>query len=186
MDIKIRFWCHNKCKVTTKYLNSKFLTRGNAETISSALIETLDEYNRNCLMLSMDGPNTNWLVLDKMSSHRQQMELPSFFDVDCGGLHTMHGAFQTGAGATNLLLDKVLHGMWKLFKDSPARRDTYITVTLCEDFLLSFCKTRWVVDEKVAPKAIENWPNIVQVIKYYEGLASSKRPRNKKSYDTLV
>ena len=76
--------------------------------------------------------------------------------------------------------------MWKLFNDSPARRDTYITVTRSEDFHLSFCKTRWVEDEKVAAKAAEIWPNIVQVIKHYGDLAPSKRPRKNKSYDTLV
>ena len=186
MDIKIRFCCDDKCKVTTKYHNSKFLARGNAETIISALIETLDGLdNRNCFMLSMDGPNTEWSVLDKMSTHHQQTELPSFFDVGCCGLHTVHGAFQTGAVATNWLLDKVLHGMWKLFKDSPPRRGTY-TVTHSEDFPLSFCKTRWVEDEKVAAKAVKIWPNIVQVVKHYEGLAPSKCPRNNKSHDALV
>ena len=72
MDIKIRFLSDDKCKVmTTSYLDSKFLARGNAETINSALIETLDGLdNRNCLMLSMDGPNTNGSVLDKISSRR--------------------------------------------------------------------------------------------------------------------
>ena len=45
----------------------------------------------------MDGPNTNWSVLDKVSSHRQQMELPSFFDNGSRGLPTVHGTFQTGA-----------------------------------------------------------------------------------------
>ena len=60
MDIKIRLWCNDKGKVTTRYLDSKFLACGNAETISSALIKTLDGLgNRNCLILSMDGPNTN-------------------------------------------------------------------------------------------------------------------------------
>ena len=85
-------------------------------------------------MLYMDGPNANWSVVDKMSSPRQQMELPSFFNVGCCGLHTVHGAFQTGIVAANWLLVKVLHGMWKLFKGSPARRDTYITITCSEDF----------------------------------------------------
>ena len=141
MDIKIRFWCNDKYKVTTKYLDSKFLARGNAETISIALIKTLDGLdNRNSLMLSMDGPNTNWSVLDKVSSHCQQMELPSFFEVGCCGLYTVDGAFQTGAVATNWLLDKVLHGMWKLFKDSLARMDTYITVTCSKDFSSVFVK----------------------------------------------
>ena len=38
----------------------------------------------------------------------------------------------------------------------------------------------------MAAKAVEIGPNIVQVIKHYKGLAPSKRPRNNKSYDTLV
>ena len=155
MSIIIRFWCNDKCKVATRYLCSNFLARGNAETIRSTLIETLDGLdNRNCLMLPMNGPTTNWSVSGKVCSHRHQMELPSFFDVGCCGLHTVHGAFQTGEVATNWLLDKVLHSMWKLFKDSPTRRDTYITVTCPEDFPLSFCKTGWVEDEKVAPKDV--------------------------------
>ena len=95
------------------------------------------------------------------------MELPSFFEVGFCGLHTVHGAFQTGAVATNWLLDKVLHCKWKL-KDSPARSDTYITVSCSEDFPLGFCKTCWVEDEKVSAKAVEIGPNIVQVIKHYE------------------
>ena len=112
------------------------------ETINIALIETLDELgNRNCLMLSIDKTYTNWSVLDKVSSHGQQMELSSFFYVGFCGLHTVHGAFQTGAVAMIWLLDKVLHGMWKLFKDFSVRWDTYITVAHSEDFPLSFCKS---------------------------------------------
>ena len=66
MDIKIRFCSDDKCKVATRYLDSKSLPCGNGETISSALIETLDGLdNRNCFMLSMDGTNTNWSVLEK-------------------------------------------------------------------------------------------------------------------------
>ena len=34
---------------------------------------------------------------------------------------------------------------------------------------------------KVAAKAVEIWPIIKQVIKHYEGLGPSKRPRNNKS-----
>ena len=64
----------------------------------------------------MDGPNANWSVVDKMSSPGQQMELPSFFNVGCCGLHTVHGAFQTGIVAANWLLVKVQHGMWKLLR----------------------------------------------------------------------
>lgn len=52
MDIKIRFWCDDKCKVTARYLDSKFLAYGNAETIRSALVKTLDGLdNKLCYAL---------------------------------------------------------------------------------------------------------------------------------------
>ena len=38
----------------------------------------------------------------------------------------------------------------------------------------------------MAGKAVEIWPNIVQVMKHYEDLAPSKRLRSSKSYNTLV
>ena len=76
--------------------------------------------------------------------------------------------------------------MWQNFHQSPARRDIYIKETKCEIFPLPFCKTRWIEDEPVAARAIQLWPNIVKVIKYFQSLCRSKRPQNNKSYDTLV
>ena len=113
------------------------------------------------------------------------MELLSIFHVGCCGLHTLYGSFQTGAVATNWLLDRVPHCMWKLLKDLSARKDTCITVTCSEDFPLSFCKTCWVEDEKMVAKAVKFWSNIVPVIKHYEGLVHQNAQDNK-SYYTLA
>ena len=38
----------------------------------------------------------------------------------------------------------------------------------------------------MAAKTVEIWPNIVHVIKHYEGLTPSKHPKNNRSYDILV
>ena len=40
----------------------------------------------------------------------------------------MHVAFQTGIKATNWEVEKLLKAMFKLFHDSPARRDLYIKI----------------------------------------------------------
>ena len=53
-------------------------------------------------------------------------------------------------------------------------------------FPLHFCKTRWVEDEPVAERAIQIWWNVVKVIRYWLALSVSKRPRNNKSFDTLI
>ena len=49
-----------------------------------------------------------------------------------------------------------------------------------------FCSTRWIEDESVASRAIEIWESIVKVIKHWQVLLSSKRPKQNKSYETLV
>ena len=48
-----------------------------------------------------------------------------------------------------------------------------------------FSATRWIEDEVVAERALLLWPNIVKVVKYWEGLCKSKRPKNK-SYETIT
>ena len=87
---------------------------------------------------------------------------------------------------TDWEVSKVLHAMWRIFDESPARRDIYISETGCDIFPLHFYKTRWVGDKPVAARGILIWENMVQVVKYWFSLSKSKRPRNNKSFDTLV
>ena len=73
--------------------------------------------------------------------------------------------------------------MWKLFNDSPARRDLYINLNRSDNFPLMFCQTRRLEDESVASRAIDVWKFIVSVINHFESLSKSKRPKNNESYD---
>ena len=38
----------------------------------------------------------------------------------------VHGAFQTGAAKVNWQISKVLKAIFKIFDESPARRDVYL------------------------------------------------------------
>ena len=76
--------------------------------------------------------------------------------------------------------------MWGLFHDSPARRDTYITINRSDQFPLMFCQTRWVEDVPVATRALEIWSFVVAVVEHFQALPSSRRPFSNKSYDILV
>ena len=49
-----------------------------------------------------------------------------------------------------------------------------------------FCSARWIEDESVASRAIEIWEIIVKVIKHCQVLSASERPKQNKSYETLV
>ena len=76
--------------------------------------------------------------------------------------------------------------MWRLFYDSPARRDAYITINRSDQFPLMFCQTRWVEDVPVATRALEIWSFVVIVVEHFQALPSSRRPLNNKYDDILV
>ena len=48
-----------------------------------------------------------------------------------------------------------------------------------------FSPTRWVQNKSVEERADEVWDSVVKVMKHWEGLSQSQRPKNK-SYETLV
>ena len=134
----------------------------------------------------MDLTNVNWDVLSFHSSDREENEFSGLINVGSCGLHVLHGALQTRIMVTDWEVSKVLHAMWKISDEWPARRDIYIKETGCDIFPLHFCKTRLVEDEPVAARGIQIWENIVQAVKYWRSLPKTKHPRNKKSFDTLV
>ena len=51
--------------------------------------------------------------------------------------------------------------------------------------MFRFCHTRWVEDRPVADRALEVWPSVLKVIKYWEGLYKSSRP-SIKSYQVVL
>ena len=75
--------------------------------------------------------------------------MSSVIELGSCGLHIVHDAPQTGMTQSDGNLHKVLHAMWKIFDESPARRDVSIRET-CDVFLLHFCKTSWVEHRPVA------------------------------------
>ena len=113
-------------------------------------------------------------------------ELSRLINIGSCALHMLHNALQTGIRETDWEVSKVLRAMWKMFDESPARRDICTRETGCDIFPLHFCKTREVEDEPVATRGIQIWKNIVEVMKYWRSLPKSKHPCNNKSFDTLV
>ena len=187
MDTVVKYFDDVTGLVETRYLTSAFLKRPNSSNLHDKLLESLSSLDLGKMrQLSMDGPNVNWDVLKINCQYREENEHPKLINIGSCGLHVMHGALRTGTIATVWEIHKVLHAMWKIFDESPARRDIYMRETSCDILPLHFCKTRWIEDEPVAERAIQIWPNIVKLVKYWLTLPASKRPKNNKSYETLL
>ena len=186
LDIHKRFWDDSKCMAVTRYFDSHFPRRPNADNIVTKLQQSLQKIvAEKMIQLSMDGPATNWSVFEKMSDQRKNDEIPCLENIGSCGLHTVSNTLQNGAKKNGWKLDEVLKSMWKLFQDSPALKDIYFRENKSTIFPMKFCLNRWVENVTVAERDVNTWFSVLKVVKYYEGLAPSKRPKNK-SYETLV
>ena len=53
-----------------------------------------------------------------------------------------------------------MSSLYRLFTDSPARRDDFTAITSSEMFPLEYCKHRWLENVAVVRRATEMWPSI--------------------------
>ena len=169
------------------YLDSKFLLRPNAKNLKCELVASITGLDMaKFLQLLMDGPNTNWNVLNLVSNHLVENGYKNLIEIGSCSLHTVHGAFQTGATKTGWELNKVLKAVHKIFNESPALRDVYLKEGSLSKFPIKFCKTRWIEDKEVPELTLEVWESVVATVRYWESLFKSKKPKNNNSFDTSV
>ena len=63
LDIRIRFWDDSKHMAVTRYSDSRFLRRPNADNIVTKLQQSLQKLvAEKMIQFSMHGPATNWSV----------------------------------------------------------------------------------------------------------------------------
>ena len=146
MDIHIRFYDVDSGTISTRYLDSRFVFRPNANVLSGEIINAIKDLDGSrMIMLGMDGPDVNWCVFGKINAEREKHNHAPLFNVGSCDLHSIHGAFETGMTSNQWEIGKILKSTFKLFNKSPARKDLYITISNSNVFpkplvLLNFLK----------------------------------------------
>ena len=128
MDVALRFWNEKKGQAETKYYDSQFLSRPNAENLYAGLETSMKGLDKaNLLQLAMDGPKVNWNVLSILNDKLESENFSKTIDIGSCAQHTIHGAFKDGFQKSSWKIDKLLKSIFWLLNDSPARRDVYLT-----------------------------------------------------------
>ena len=163
MDVMVRIWDANR--VRTRYLTSKFLGHAYAETIQEELYDCCSSLGlRGLLQLSMDGPHVNWKAFDLLNAQVETETRRKLLDVGSCGLHTVHNAFKSGWQETDWDLQHSFTSLYWLFKDTPARREDFTSLTGSRSFPKRFCQTRWLENIDVADRVIEIWPDVERYV----------------------
>ena len=112
--------------VVTRYLDSKFLERLNADNLFTCFRESISGLTESkILQLSIDGPSVNWVVLEKLDDLLVENGHTKTFHIVSCAQHTVHGSFQTGVANTEWDIGKILKAMYYVLHVSPARREIY-------------------------------------------------------------
>ena len=145
MNVLIRFFDAKDNKVKTRYLDSQYLGHSTHSDLIRGYNEAVKDLDENKLVqISMDGPNVNLKMLQKINEERTANEFHHLISIGSCGLHTVHGAFRTGAEATDWSIKKILRGAYIVLHDSPARREDYQEITGSDTFPLNFCAARYL------------------------------------------
>ena len=144
MDILIRYFHHVEDRVKVRYLDSKFFGRATHQDLFIQFTQALFKLDTNKIFqVSMDGPIVNLKFFEKLQKERLENEQhEQLINIGSCGLHTIHGAFKTGAESTSWNIRKTLHGPYQILHDSPARRDDFETITASDIYPFNFCATR--------------------------------------------
>ena len=139
MDVLIRFFDAKDNKVKNCYLDSQYL----GHSMHSDLIRGYDEAvkdldEKKLVQISMDGPNVSLKMLQNINEECTANEFHNLISIGSCGLHTLHGAFRTGAEVTDWSIKKILRGAYIVLHDSPATRENYQEITGSNTFPLNF------------------------------------------------
>lgn len=172
-------------QVTTRYYDSAFMGHATAENLDehfSKITEGLDM--KKLLQVSMDGPNVNWKFYKQLQDRLSSVENSSLLNIGSCGLHVVHGAFRDGSVCSTWPVQKLLQSLYRLFKDTPARREDFMTETGSDTYPLEFCAHRWVENVRVVDRALLVYPSVkVFVEKVQKKIVPNP---NTSSFDNIV
>ena len=180
LDTHIRYWIGNE--VHTRYFTSQFMGHATAHDLLTQLEETWSNFEnkKGILQLSMDGPNVNWKLFGNFTDELKKSEQRTFLNCGSCGLHTIHNAFKAGIKASGLDVQEYLTSIYWLFKDSPARRDDFTTLTSSTVFPLSYCGHRWLENVPCLERGIEILPYLKIYVEKVKPKPSCKSFQNLK------
>ncbi|XP_076454410.1 uncharacterized protein LOC143289296 [Babylonia areolata] len=184
LDFHIRYWHGNIVK--TRFLTMEFMGHATAVDLqekSETVFSDLNLKTSSLVQISIDSPAVNLKLLEHINSDMVENHGVGLLRVGSCGLHVVHNAFRSGCEASKWDIESFLASAYTLFKDRPARREDFVTVTGSTILPAKFCTHRWLENKSVATRAIE----MIGDLKKFVKAAVDKHvtlPRNK-SFDIV-
>lgn len=123
---------------------------------------------KNMAQISMEELNVNWKFYSMVKKKLSDEFDSGLINIGSCGLHIIHNSFKAaGVVATGWDVSSLLSSPYRLFKDSPARREDFVNVSSSGSSLmpLKFCNHLWLKNVPVGERAVQIWIRIEAFVK---------------------
>ncbi|XP_074643983.1 uncharacterized protein LOC141900835 [Tubulanus polymorphus] len=172
----------HKCKYLASfginpYFREKFSSKLNGTPYVMLFDESLNDHNqKKQLDVHLRYWDNNKVVTSEYVKTEFNKE-STLLNIGSCGLHIVHNSFKAGSTKSGWDIETLLRSLYSLFKDSPARREDYETVTGSSIFPMKFCAHRWLDNIPAVERAVEIWTSIQKYVLYVETkLKNSEKP----------
>jgi len=149
------FWYSGCVSVSSRYFGSRFMGHASSEQLAEEIHNSISDLNvSRLLQLSMDGPNVNCKNYGAYWGRPEIEATVMLLNVGSCRLHQVHNAFKAGAQASGWSVDKFLSSLYWLFKDTPARREDFTTLSGKLTFPHKYCNHCWFENVPVVKRQL--------------------------------
>ena len=138
---------------------------------------------KNIIQVSTDGPSVNWKFYGELEKKVNTDYGTTLVNNRSCGVHILHNSFKRGMDGTGWQVSSFLSSLYYLFKDAPARREDFISISGSPLMPLKFVSYRWLENVTVCQRALMLWDNVADYVKATEDWRVNW-PQNK-SYEVV-
>ena len=143
INLYVRYWDVACSQVKMRYFGSSFMGHGTYTDILQHFDEVTKDLNpAHLCQISMDRPNVNVEFYRKFAQERKDENYHSLMDIGSCGLHVISKNLGTGVDDSQWGIKRLMKEAYKLFHDTPARRDDYKSITGSSAYPFSLCSSQ--------------------------------------------
>lgn len=192
LQIRVIYWSDADSIVVNRYLETRFIEKGDGDTLFKYLISSLDSNNlslKQILTLAIDGPNVNKKVMRLFQEKLKDLNHKSLINIGSCSIHTVHNAYLKGLDSLFLDVSDFIIKIYYFFHHKDLRWSNYEKIQ--NDLKLPGHKfekhvsTRWLTIGPAAERILEQYSGLEEYFLKFIPIKDSSTAK-KQSYSDIL
>lgn len=192
LQVRLRFWPDNECRVVNRHLTTRFIDQKDAKTIFNHILGALSSSGislKRVLTLAMDGPNVNKSIFKLFQTELTSKGCKELIDIGSCLIHVVHNTFLHGLECLSIDVSDFIIKVYYFF-DNRAKRwkefeDQQRKLKLPKHKFIKHASTRWLTLKDAAERVLEQFPALLKYFLEHIALKDSITAKRKAYIDIV-